>query len=298
LTVERLNNWGWRERVKERWGDRASFEVCLYIGFVLLQKQYLQNLISMNENALYPDFFARFYDVIYSSLRDEADQRYFMNKILKVNGPVLEVGVGTGRFFTDALNRGADIYGIDISPAMIDVLNRKIPEKEHFRVQLMDICDLKPRQKFKLIVAPFRVFMHFLTIEKQIQALNAMHDLLLPDGILIFDLFVPDLKMLSEGLDNIPDFDGEYEPGKKLKRFTSMHVDPVHQISYITFRLEWDEAGKSKNCIWKTKLRFFFHYELIHLLKRSAFQKFKIFGDFNENPVTSSSREFLVKCNR
>ena len=252
----------------------------------------------MTDSAHYPDFFARFYDVIYSSLRNEADHRYFMNEILKVNGPVLEVGVGTGRFFTDAINRGADIYGIDISPAMIDVLNRKMPEKEHYRIQLMDICDMKPGKKFKLIVAPFRVFMHFLTIEKQIVALNAMYDLLLPGGTLIFDLFVPDLKMLSEGLDNVPDFDGEYEPGKKLKRFTSMHADPVYQISDVTFRLEWDEAGMPKNGIWKTKLRFFFYYELIHLLKQSAFQKFKIFGDFNENLVTTSSREFIIKCYR
>ena len=111
----------------------------------------------------YPDFFARFYDTIYDHIRDATDHQYFVNKILEAKGPVLEIGVGTGRFFMDALNRGADIYGIDISPTMLDILKNKLPDKEHYRIQVQDICSFKLDQKFDLIIAPFRVFMHLIT---------------------------------------------------------------------------------------------------------------------------------------
>jgi len=57
----------------------------------------------------YPDVFARFYDVIYDQIRSETDHDYFLKKILAAKGPVLEVGVGTGRFFIEALSKGADI---------------------------------------------------------------------------------------------------------------------------------------------------------------------------------------------
>ncbi|MBN3036255.1 MAG: class I SAM-dependent methyltransferase [Bacteroidales bacterium] len=52
---------------------------------------------------------------------------------MESGGPVLETGTGTGRFFPDALGKGADIHGIDISPAMLDILKRRLPETEHHR---------------------------------------------------------------------------------------------------------------------------------------------------------------------
>jgi hypothetical protein len=58
----------------------------------------------------YPQNYARFYDLIYHQLRDGVDNDFFHNQISQVKGKILETGVGTGRFFVDALNQGADIY--------------------------------------------------------------------------------------------------------------------------------------------------------------------------------------------
>ena len=74
----------------------------------------------------YPDAFARFNDPIYERLRKDVDYDFFLDRIKQVEGKVLEIGVGTGRFFIDALNSGADIYGFDISPSMINILNHRL----------------------------------------------------------------------------------------------------------------------------------------------------------------------------
>ncbi len=252
----------------------------------------------MKKEHLYPDFFARFYDVIYDHIRSSADHDYFMHKILEANGPVLEVGAGTGRFFTEALKNGADIYGIDISPAMTEVLKQKLPAKDHHRVSVQDVCKLKMNKKFKLILAPFRVFMHLTTIEEQLSALHKVHEHLEAGGLFIFDLFVPNLKLLNEGIENANDFTGEYEPGKILKRYSTMHADLIRQISHVKFRFEWDENGKIQSKEWVTELRFFFRYELEHLLRCSAFDSYKIYGDFSENELTKDSKEFVVVCRK
>jgi len=246
----------------------------------------------------YPAFFARFYDTIYDQVRDATDHQYFMSKILDSKGPVLEIGVGTGRFFMDALNRGANIYGIDISPAMLDILKNKLPEKEHHRIQVQDICTFKLDQKFDLIIAPFRVFMHLLKVEDQFKALDTVYAHLNPGGSFIFDLFVPNLKMLYEGLDQKKDFEGEYESGKKLIRYSSLQADPVNQISHVTFKLLWDEGGNEKAEEWKTDMRFFFRYEIEHLIHRSLLQLVKICGDFNETELNKYSKEFIVVCKK
>lgn len=252
----------------------------------------------MIESNKYPHFFARFYDTIYDHVRDATDHQYFIRKILNNSGPVLEIGVGTGRLFADALNHGANIYGIDISPAMLDILKVKLLEKDHHRISVQDIYTFKLDQKFDLIIAPFRVFMHLLTVEEQFKALEVVHSHLNPKGRFIFDLFIPNLKILHDGLDDVKDFEGEYEPGKKLIRYSSMNADPVNQISHVTFKLVWNEDGIEKTEEWKTDLRFFFRYEIEHLINQSKLKLVNIFGDFEENKLNESSKEFIVECKK
>jgi len=256
----------------------------------------MSKFISKSKSIEYPEFFARFYDVIYDKLRDKTDHNYFLHKIKQAKGPVLEVGVGTGRFFIDAFDKGADIYGIDISPSMIDVLKQKLNKKEHHRISVQNLCELNMDKKFDLIIAPFRVFMHIISVEDQLQALNKVHEHLVSGGQFIFDLFVPDLKLLLHGLDNVVDFEGEYEHGKKSKRITSMKADIINQLSHITYKFVWDQEGEGVSKEWKTDLRFFFRYELEHLINQSKLKPVNIFGDFEENNLNGESKEFIVIC--
>ncbi|HEX2968573.1 MAG TPA: class I SAM-dependent methyltransferase [Bacteroidales bacterium] len=250
----------------------------------------------MNKYVQYPSNFARFYDTIYHQIRDSADSEYFVNEIVKNGGRVLEVGVGTGRLFENALKAGADIYGIDISESMLSVLYQKLSENEHFRVSHQNIVDFTINKKFDLVVAPFRVFMHLIEKEDQIKALNNIFDHLNENGRFIFDVFVPDLKLLLNGLDNVMDFEGEYEPGKKVRRFSSSKPDIINQILNVSFNMEWEEKDGLKHDYWEFQMRFFFRYELEHLIERSRFRKYEFFGDYNKNRLNKDSREFVVNC--
>ncbi len=246
----------------------------------------------------YPDTFARFYDLIYNQMRDSVDHEFFLREIRQTKGKVLEIGTGTGRFFTDALKNGTDIYGFDISPSMINILHSKLDKNHHNRISLQNIIDFKYNFKFDLIIAPFRVFMHLIEKEEQIKALNNVYKHLKSGGRFIFDLFVPDLNQLLNGIDNQTDFDGEYQPGRKVRRTVSTKPDLINQIINIDFFLEWDEDGGRKQEHWKTPLRYFFRYELEHLLDRSDFENYKILGDFHGNELNEKSREFILICQK
>jgi SAM-dependent methyltransferase len=246
----------------------------------------------------YPKNFARFYDVIYYHQRDGVDHEFFLNAISQTRGKMLEVGVGTGRFFTDALNRGADVYGIDVSKSMIEVLKSKLDAAQHHRVSLQNIVDFRFDFRFDLIIAPFRVIMHVLEKDEQLKALNNVYRHLNPGGKFIFDTFVPDLKQLNKGFDNFKDFEGEYEPGKQLKRFVSTKPDLINQLINIHFHLEWDENNTVRHDDWRVPLRFFFRYELEHLIERSDFEQYRILGDFLGNELNETSKEFIVICQK
>jgi len=246
----------------------------------------------------YPEYFARFYDLIYHQVRDGVDNNFYLRKIKLTKGRILEVGVGTGRLYTDALKNGADIYGIDISPAMIEVITKKLSPEQKKRISLQNIIDFKFSNKFNLIVAPFRVFMHLISKADQMAALNNVYDHLVKGGVFIFDVFVPDLKLLLSGFDDFSDFDGEYEPGNRVKRTITTKPDLINQIINITFRFDWNDKESFFNREWKSPLRYFFRFELEHLIENSKFNKYRIFGDFNENELDQESKEFVISCQK
>ena len=247
---------------------------------------------------LYPKSFARFYDLIYHQQRDGVDNEYFQNEIRQTKEKILELGVGTGRLFINALNQGADIYGIDISQSMIDVLSKKLEGEQHIQISLQNIIDFSFDFKFDLIIAPFRVIMHLLEKEKQIKAINNVFEHLNKNGRFIFDVFVPDLSQLINGIDNYTDFEGEYDKGRRIKRTVSTKPDLINQIINIKFNLEWDEDNEQKHDEWMIQLRFFFRYELEHLIERSNFNRYKILGDYLGNELNQKSKDFIIVCQK
>jgi len=248
--------------------------------------------------SVYPDYVARFYDVVYAKMRDAADRDYYADKLAACKGHSLEVGVGTGRIFLEALKRGADVYGMDSSAEMIAVLRDKLEPADHHRISQADLAAMSFGKRFDLIVAPFRVFSHVIGTDEQLRVLDTVHDHLNPGGAFLFDVFVPNLKLLLEGLLPTPDFDGEYAPGRRLKRTVSASSDLVTQITSVTMAFDWDEEGRRQSAEWSFSFRFFFRYELEHLIARSKLKLKAIYGDFAESPLDSSSKEFVVHCVR
>jgi SAM-dependent methyltransferase len=246
----------------------------------------------------YPDYVARFYDVVYRQVRDAADKSYYVNKLVSCRGPSLEVGVGTGRIFLEALEKGADIHGTDNSAEMLSVLRNKLDSRYHHRIRQCDLVDMDLGKRFNLIIAPFRVLSHIIDIDDQIRALNAVSDHLVPGGVFIFDLYVPNLKLLLDGLPPTVDFDGEYAPAQRLRRTTSATSDLITQITSVTMAFAWEEEGQQHCREWSFPMRYFFRYELEHLVARSELTLKAIYGDFSESPLDSHSKEFLVHCLR
>lgn len=246
----------------------------------------------------YPEYFARFYDTIYHSIRDEVDNDYWLKQVLTCKSRVLEAGVGTGRLFINSLGEGADVFGLDISENMLNILYGKLPADQHFRISQQNIVDFKYAYTFGLVIAPFRVMMHLVEKDEQLAALNNICKHLDPGGTFIFDAFVPDLNQLLKGFDNSLQFEGEYEPGKKVRRYVSTKPDLINQLINIDFHLEWEEEDGIHHEDWAVPMRFYFRYELEHLIERSDFTKYAIYGDFRGSELNKDSKEFVVICQK
>jgi SAM-dependent methyltransferase len=247
----------------------------------------------------YPDFVARFYDAVYAQVRDGVDNDYYLEAMTSADGPVLEIGVGTGRLFARALRRGADVRGIDLSATMVERCREKLPAAAKERVWVDDAVHLRTERRFALVVAPFRVLSHVHAPDDQIRLLAAVREALRPGGVFIFDLYVPSLKLLLEGLPETCDFDGEHVPGRRLRRFvSSAPADLARQTNRVRMSFVWDEADGEHRGDWEFDMRFFFRFEIEHLVTRSGLELTALHGDFTGGPLVADSREYVVVCRR
>jgi SAM-dependent methyltransferase len=182
---------------------------------------------------------------------------------------------------------------------MIERCRAKLAETDRQRVWVADATRLKTDRRFALIVAPFRVLSHVLEPADQLRVLGAVREHLRPGGRFVFDLYVPNLGMLVEGVPEKTDFDGEHAPGRRLRRFiSSAPGDLARQTSRVRMRFLWEEEDGEHENEWRFDMRFFFRFELEHLVARSALSLEAIHGDFAGGPLTPDSRDYVVVCRR
>ena len=247
----------------------------------------------------YPDLIARFYDAVYAKVRDGVDNAWYLDQMAAAGGPVLEIGVGTGRLFAEARRRGIDAWGIDLSPAMIASCRAKLAPEDRERVTVGDAVAMRPGRQFALVCAPFRVLSHVHDAADQLRLLDAVHDCLAPGGAFVFDVYVPNLKFILEGLPEQVDFDGEHAPGRRLRRYVRSYPGDLScQRNRVWMRFRWEEADGEHEDEWAFEMRFFFRFEIEHLVARSKLVLHTLYGDFAGNPVAADSREFVVVCRR
>ncbi len=119
---------------------------------------------------------ADIYDFIYC---DACDADMYRLEARNAKGPVLEVGCGTGRILLTLLKDGIDVTGIDISENMLAVLRKKAKamglKPDVIRA---DMRDFRLNKMFRLIIVPYRSFLHLLTeADRKKTLLNFMQHL-------------------------------------------------------------------------------------------------------------------------
>jgi SAM-dependent methyltransferase len=243
--------------------------------------------------------YARFYDLDYADL--DADLELIGQFALRCGSPILELACGTGRALLPLARAGYQVTGVDISAAMLEVAQRKIAE-EGFgsRITLVhqDLRTLALEQRFAMAFVAVNSFMHLLTLQDQLAALERFRQHLCPGGLLLLDLFNPDPdRLLEEGsgqvfLDKIM-FDPD--TGHRLMKFCTRTVDMGTQISHVTFIVdELDAEGHVLRTLFPFSMRFLYRSELELLLQRAGFEIEAIYGSYELDEFNGDSERMIA----
>src|SRR5436305_10323079 len=155
------------------------------------------------------DNIARVYDPWSASVVE--DVPFYVEEAVRSGGPVLELGVGTGRVAIPIAAAGIEVVGVDFSAGMLEVA-RERAQLAGVTVDLRhgDMRDPPVEGEFPLVLCPFRSLLHMETDDDRRLALRAVSRGLTPGhGRFVFDVFTPAADDLADTHGRWP----EREPG-------------------------------------------------------------------------------------
>ena len=155
----------------------------------------------MFDPAAYGDAFADVYDDWYAGISDVEGTVDTVRR-LAGGGPVLELGIGTGRLAIPLVDAGVEVHGVDASEAMVERLRAK-PGGAGIPVLLADASERLPEVTggYVVVLVAFNTFFNLTADGAQERCLELIASRLRPEGKVVIEAFVPNDNLAASGVD-------------------------------------------------------------------------------------------------
>jgi SAM-dependent methyltransferase len=245
------------------------------------------------------------YDVV-TPAAFQGDVDWYRAKAQACGGPVLELGAGTGRVTLAIAEGGIPIHALDANEAMLDALRRKLaayPQEVQDRVVAVrgDMRAFELPERFALIIAPFRTFLHNVTQQDQAACLERVREHLRPDGHFAFNVFHPSLEFMAEhagALAGVWRWGGTYElaSGGYAIRSEANRYDTVRQVVHSQHRYEEYTANGTlaRTSLHRLDLAYLYPADIRRLLTQAGFRNVTIGGGFTGREFSRDADELVV----
>ena len=251
---------------------------------------------------LYDSFIADYYDespVVQGRLQDVA---FYRDAAREFGDPVLELGCGTGRITMALAEAGKRVTGLDISERMLERAVQKraalrVEARERVHLVQGDMRRFDLGEKFRLVIIPFRPLQHLLEVQQQVACLECVRKHLAPGGRLILDVFQTDAERMHDPVRQRETLISEYKTrdGREVRiseRVAAFHRAEQRNEVEMIFSVG-HPGGRRERLVFAWTLRYFFRYEVEHLLARCGFRVTALYGDFDRTAIRDGSPEMI-----
>jgi ubiquinone/menaquinone biosynthesis C-methylase UbiE len=202
------------------------------------------------------------------------DVKFYLALAKEADGPLVELAIGNGRVAIPvAQATGRPVLGIDSSPAMLEQARaRAVAAGVELDLRKGDMRELEVAEPAALIYCPFRALLHLPTWSDRRRTFERVAASLLPGGRFAWNAFAFDHRVAAS-------LDGRH------------HEAPVpHSVRYAVGDNRIDltlDDGAASSLWWATK------NEWLGLLDVAGLELEALYGDFDRQPFTQDSREYV-----
>jgi len=243
------------------------------------------------ENSLFQN--PLLYDSQYQTLTK--DIRFYTKLAKQTGGPVLELGMGTGRIAHSILEAGIPLSGVDVSEEMLAAAKEYLkPFSNICKIQKASFSDFQLEERFKLIFSGFNSLHHLTDIDDFQKLLFRVRDHLQPEGLFVFDIINPHPSFLKNQIEQV-----------LRERYFDEQILSVCEV-WETYEYDWKTQRKSHQWEYRWENgrkesqtlthRLFFPEEIQRSLELSKFKIIQHAGDFDGAGFSTISPKQIFVC--
>ncbi len=197
------------------------------------------------------------------------------------DGPVLELGIGTGRVALPLSRRGLRVCGIDVSAAMVGRL-RAQPGSAAIDVTIGDFASVVLPERFALAYLVRNTIMNLTSQDEQVACFRNVAAQLDTGGRFVIEVVVPPWQRLPPGETVIP-----FDVGNTHIGFDEIDVATQQSRSHHYWFLD----GQAKT--FSAPFRYVWPSELDLMARLAGMTLLGRWEDWHRSPFTSSSRAHI-----
>lgn len=242
----------------------------------------------------YSETTAAYYDAEHDGFED--DLRLYRN--LVVQGPVLELGAGTGRVTAALVADGHQVWAVDRSPAMLARARRRLDGAPGAHLVLAGAEELHTaglERRFRVALLPLNFLWHLPDSSRHLHVLSVVRRLLVPRGLLVVDLTNP-LAMADRTAQGEvrQRFHTTTERGSLTCTAASWDDQGEQTLSMDLSYDETDAAGLVRRTTALVAFRYLYRFELELLLLLAGFESPQVYGSYDLDPYTAESSNLIA----
>jgi SAM-dependent methyltransferase len=233
---------------------------------------------------------------------------FYSNEATRINGPILELGCGTGNILLAVARQGIHVTGLDISAPMLDRAAMKIAKESQeiqSRIKIVqgDMEEIELPEKFSGIFIPYHAIFHLTSPEALGKCLRKIFAHLAPSGELIFDIFVDPIKFVQVSGTRVFGFRPVGEvmlPEGICQVYAQCDYDVITQRLTGTYRYELVNSNREVIKTWYRTLpyRVPTPEEIrLHLLL-CGFSEIEMWGAFERENELDPARDIIIQAKK
>ncbi len=226
------------------------------------------------------DQIARLYDSWSRSVTEDV-AFYVEEARTAAPGPIVELGVGTGRIAVPIAAEGIHVIGVDSSAAMLEVCRERAALAGVDGLVDLRRGDMRQppvSEQVALVICPFRSLLHLHSDRARLEALGAVHARLVPGGRLVFDVFTPSAGDIAK------------THGRWLEREPEIfeRADWDARRRTLTLSLRGPDGEATMTLAWLSPA------EWRGLLERAGFRVERCYGWFDRTPYAGAEDSIWI----